>query len=187
MQSKDELIAEAKVTKAQLIELSELSDPITQSMLKYWNEKKGDRLMPSPSDMNFASFARYASKITLIEVDPGPSFTVRLAGEEVIGSLGFNPKGRELLAFDELLPGLGTMLNGFYSWLLTERRPAAVRGTQHMLDKDYVSYEAIYLPLSSDGENIDRFMDVTVTYLKTMNLHRQSAALQSRGPAGRSS
>ena len=183
MQPKEELSAEAKATKAHLIDLSELSDPITKQMLQYWVDKRGSRLMPSPADMNFADFARYASKITLIEVAGDAAMTVRLAGEEVIGSLGFNPRGRELRTFDEELRGLGALLHGFYSWLLTERRPAAVRGTQYMLGKSYVSYEAIYLPLSSDGENIDRFMDVTVTYLRSMNVQRRFAALDARGPA----
>jgi len=180
----DELIAEARATKAQLVDLSELSDPVTQYMLQYWMQKKGDRPMPSPAEMNFADFARHASRITLIGVDYDPvRFTVRVAGEEVIASLGFNPKGCDVLTFNGQLPGLGDLLQNFYSWLLSERRPAAVKGTQDMLDKSYKSYEAVYLPLSSDGERIDRFMDVTVTYLKSMNMHRQSAALRPRGPS----
>ena len=52
-----------------------------------------------------------------------------------------------------------------------------------MLDKSYKSYEALYLPLSSDGERIDRFLDVTVTYQQSLNQHRQSAALRPRGPS----
>ena len=179
----DELVAEAKATKAQVIDLSELSDPVTQYMLQYWMDKKGARPMPLPIEMNFAGFARHAAKITLIGVEHDPlRFPVRLAGEEVIANLGFNPKGRDVLSFNKELPGLGTLLQGFYTWLLLERRPAAVRGTQDMLGKSYRSYEAIYLPLSSDGENIDRFMDVTVTYLESMNLRRQTAALRPRGP-----
>ncbi len=184
MQPTDELIAEAKATKAQLVDLSELSDPVTRYMLRYWMDRKGDRQMPSPDEMNFADFARHSSRITLIGVEPvSQRFTVRLAGEEVIASLGFNPKGRDILSFNEQLPGLGTLLQGFYAWLLSERCPAAVKGTQDMLDKSYKSYEAVYLPLSSDGERVDRFMDVTVTYLKTMNIRRQSAALRPIGPS----
>ncbi len=179
----DELIAEAKATKAQLVDLSELSDPVTRYMLQYWMDKKGARAMPAPSEMNFADFARHASRITVIGVERDPlRFTVRLAGEEVIASLGFNPKGRDVRTFDEELQGLGTLLHNFYSWLFSERRPAAVKGTQDMLDKSYKSYEAVYLPLSNDGETVDRFMDVTVTYLKTMNRARQSAALRSTRP-----
>ncbi|MBO6634460.1 PAS domain-containing protein [Parvibaculum sp.] len=184
MEPTDELIVEAKATKAQLVDLSELSDPVTQYMLRYWMDKKGDRRMPSPDDMNFADFARHSSRITLIGVEHDPQrFTVRLAGEEVIASLGFNPRGRDVLSFNEKLPGLGTLLQGFYAWLLSERRPAAVKGTQDMLDKSYKSYEAVYLPLSNDGERVDRFMDVTVTYLKTLNHRRQSAALRPIGPS----
>lgn len=184
MLPEDELIAEARTTKARLVDLSELSDPVTLYMLEYWTRKKGDRPMPSPAEMNFADFARHAARITLIGVEHDPvRFNVRVAGEEVIASLGFNPKGMDVLAFNRKLHGLGNLLQNFYTWLLEERRPAAVKGTQDMLDKSYKSYEALYLPLSSDGERIDRFLDVTVTYQQSLNQHRQSAALRPRGPS----
>ena len=141
--------------------------------------------MPSPAEMNFADFARHASKITLIGVEHDPvRFTVRVAGEEVIASLGFNPKGEDVRSFNRHLPGLGNLLQNFYAWLVSERRPAAVTGTQDMLGKSHRSYEAIYLPLSSDGERIDRFMDVTVTYLSSTHFRRQQAALRPRVPSG---
>ncbi len=52
MQPTDELIAEAKATKAQLVDLSELSDPVTRYMWRYRMDRKGERQMPARDEMN---------------------------------------------------------------------------------------------------------------------------------------
>lgn len=183
MPSREELIAEANAVKTRFIRLSELSDPVTTFMLRYWTEKKGDRLMPSPSDMNFVDFARYAPKIFVVEVEQVSSdLSFRLVGEDVIANLGFNPKGRSLLSLNSDVPGLGSLLNEFFKWIASQRRAVGAGGTQDFVDKGYNNYEAVYLPLSTDGEHVDRILAVTAYYSNRPNVNRREAALKPRSP-----
>lgn len=177
MLTREEMIETAKATTTRFIRLSELADPMTTFMLRYWTAKKGDRPMPSPADMNLADFARHAPKIFMVQVERDPfDLTFRLVGEDVIANFGFNPKGRTLLSLNTELPGLGTLLHEFFKWIAAERRPVGAGGTQDMVDKSYNNYEAIYLPLSSDGEHVDRIVAATVYYSNTASKDRWTSA-----------
>lgn len=179
--TREELIAEAKATETRFIRLSEFSDPVTRGMLDYWTRKKGDRLMPSPADLNIAEFARYAPKIFVLQVERKPfDLTFRLVGEDVIANFGFNPKGRRVLSLEDELPGLGAMLHEFFRWIVSERRPVGAGGTQELVDKIYNNYEAVYLPFSTDGEHVDRVLAATSYYSNGTSLRRQQAALLPR-------
>lgn len=179
--TREELIAEANATRTRFIRLSELSDPVTRGMLELWTRKKDDRLMPSPSDLNIAEFARFAPKIFILQVERDPfDLTFRLVGEEVIANFGFNPKGRRVVTLDEELPGLGTLLHEFFRWIVSERRPVGAGGTQDFVDKSYNNYEAVYLPFSADGEHVDRVLAATSYSSNSTSLRRQQAALLPR-------
>ncbi|MBX3490831.1 PAS domain-containing protein [Parvibaculum sp.] len=168
MTTREEMIEAARATTTRFIRLSELADPMTKFMLDYWTLKKGDRPMPALADLNLADFARYAPKILIVQVDRDPfELTFRLVGEDVIANFGFNPKGRSLLSLNEELPGLGTLLHEFFKWVVTARRAVGAGGTQDLVDRSYNNYEAIYLPLSSDGEHVDRIIAATVYYSNT--------------------
>lgn len=164
MSTREEIIDAARATMTRFIRLSDLGDPMTTFMLRYWSDKKGDRLMPSPADMNFVEFARHAPKIFLVQVNHDPfDLYFRLVGEDVIASFGFNPKNRPLLSIDAELPGVGTLLHEFFKWITLERRPVGAGGTQELFDKSYNNYEAVYLPLSEDGERVDRILAATIS------------------------
>ncbi|MEQ8283468.1 MAG: PAS domain-containing protein [Parvibaculum sp.] len=167
MLTREEMIETAKATTTRFVRLSEFADPMTTFMLCYWKEKKGDRPMPLPADMNLADFARHAPKIFMVQVKRDPfDLTFRLVGEDVIANFGFNPKGRTLRSRNVELPGLGTLLHEFFKWTAAERRPVGAGGTQDTVHKSY-NYEAVYLPLSSDGEHVDRIIAATVCYSNT--------------------
>jgi hypothetical protein len=185
MATKEEMIKAARATTTRFIRLSELEDPMTKFMLNYWTEKKGDRLMPAPADMNLGEFARHASKIFVVQVDRDPfDLSFRLVGEDVISNFGFNPKGRTLLSLNTELPGLGTLLHEFFTWMVSERRAVGTGGTQDMVDKSYNNYEAIYLPLSQDGEQVDRILAATVYYSNSAREERPTTAAQPRFLSG---
>ncbi len=122
MLTREEMIETAKATTTRFVRLSEFADPMTTFMLCYWKEKKGDRPMPLPADMNLADFARHAPKIFMVQVKRDPfDLTFRLVGEDVIANFGFNPKGRTLRSLNVELPGLGTLLHEFFKWTAAER------------------------------------------------------------------
>lgn len=168
MSTNEEMIEAARATTTRFIRLSELEDPMNRFMLNYWTDKKGDRRMPALTDMNLADFARYAPKIFMVEVHHDPfDLTFRLVGEDVISNFGFNPKSRSLRSLNKELPGLGTLLHEFFKWIASEPRAVGAGGQQDLVEKSYNNYEAIYLPLSSDGERVDRIIAATAYYSNT--------------------
>lgn len=182
MPSREQLIAGANATQTHFIRLSELSDPVTTFMLRYWTAKKGDRRMPSPSDLSLGEFARYAPKIFTVQVQHEPyDLFFRLVGEDVITNFGFNPKSRALRSLDKELPGVGSLLHQFFGWVAQEGRPIGAGGTQELVDKSYNDYEAVYLPLSEDGVRVDRILAATSYFSNRSSTYRQDAVLRPFG------
>jgi hypothetical protein len=131
-------------------------------MLNYWYARRGDRRMPAPGDMNPVDFARHMPHLMMIQVDHDPfRLTYRLVGEEVAHSHGANYRGRQVLDIDERIPHFGTMLHELYKAVAMLRRPIGVGGAMHFSGRGHMAFEAVYMPLSADGERTDRIFTAT--------------------------
>jgi hypothetical protein len=162
MNARDRLIAQAGAGGANFRRLKDLSDPMVLSMLAYWNTRRGDRLMPRPSDMDPVDFARYLPNILTIQVDHEPfELTYRLMGEEVVAANGTNLRGWTVRDVDRLRARFGSMLFEFYSWIALARRPAGAGGTLEFMGRGHMAFESVYLPLSEDGERTCRIFGVS--------------------------
>ncbi|MCE9650427.1 MAG: PAS domain-containing protein [Parvibaculum sp.] len=156
------LIASAGATGAGLRKLRDLTDPMVLEMLNYWYAKRGERLMPSPSDMNPVDFARHMPHLMMIQVDHDPfMLTYRLVGEEVAHSHGVNLRGRPVLDVNERAPHLGAVLHELYKAVAALRRPVGVGGNMKFAGRGHMTFEAAYMPLSVDGERTDRIFTAT--------------------------
>ncbi len=159
----DRLLAtRAGASAAGFRKLSELRDPMVLKMLEYWTAKRGDRSMPTPQDMNPTEFPRYLPNLLLLQVDHEPfGLTYRLMGEEAVQANGGNFRGRSVSSLDEIKPHFGSMLFEFYKWIATARRPTGAGGNMEFAGRGHMVFEAVYLPLSLDGERTDRILGVT--------------------------
>lgn len=146
----------------QRVELSALTQPETIRALAYWREKCAGRPLPAPRDINPAEIHRLLPFSAMVDVvGPPLDFVPRLIGEATIAAHGVNLTGVPVSALD---PSAGQFRNDLFAFLAElceQRSPAAVAGTLHWIDRSYRSFEAIYLPLSSDGERVDRIFTVT--------------------------
>jgi hypothetical protein len=158
----DSLIAAAGASGAGLRKLRDLRDPVVLEILNYWYAKRGARKMPSPKDIDPVDFARHMPHLMMIQVDYDPfRLTYRLIGEEVAHSHGINLRGHPVTDANEHTPNLGTVLHELYKAVATLRRPIGVGGAMEFGGRGHMTFEAAYMPLSTDGECTDRIFTVT--------------------------
>lgn len=144
---------------ANLVRLRDLTDPVVLFMLSYWKEKRGDRLMPSPSDMNPVDFAWIMPHLQMIQVSWEPfDLEYRLLGEEIAGVHGGNYAGRKVLDLNAVSDGFGTMMFELFRLVAAERRPFAAGGTLSSLGRGYTGFQGVYMPLSADGKRTNRII-----------------------------
>ena len=145
--------------EATLIRLKDLTDPVVLFMLDYWKTKKGDRVMPSPDDMNPVDFARLMPHLQMIQVHWDPfDLSYRLLGEEIADVHGGNYRGRRVLDLNEVSDSFGSMMFELFRMVALDKRAYAAGGTLASLGRGYTRFQGVYMPLSFDGERTDRLV-----------------------------
>ncbi len=125
-------------------------------VLAYWRGVRGQRTMPSRQDIDPLHLPPYLlPHLELIDVMSQPElrFRWRLIGTHVTASVGRDMTGQY---FDEIY-GTGDFetVTGTFKWVAENARPLRWHGTSGFLGRDWLAYEGVYLPLSSDGRIVD--------------------------------
>lgn len=126
----------------------------------YWLAKRGDRRMPSPDDIDPTEILRLLPYLAIVEVlDETPvDYFYRIEGEAVQTVLGFRRMGRRLT---ELRAQLGPTHDWIHSWfgrVCAEGAPLAHASALTALNRGFYSVETLFLPLSRDGEKVNRIL-----------------------------
>lgn len=127
----------------------------------YWNSKRGDRLMPSRTDINPVDMRDFLSHAMLIDVltdaQGEKRFRMRLVGTHIVSGYGGEFTGKYLDEID-----LGDQRDKVIQACLLNvngKKPVYLSGKLHHKTSDGVSklltYERLGLPLSSDGETVN--------------------------------
>lgn len=141
---------------------------------RYWAERRGARRFPSRRDVDPVDFSYLLGNVMLVDVLREPlGFRVRLHGTNLAEQLGFDLTNKVLD-----YPSMAQ-----YRYPLIERcevvmqtgSPMAVRH-KCLVDGRVHDYEALWLPLSSDGNNVTMLLCAVV-------FHRAGATVTSRPPA----
>jgi hypothetical protein len=133
-------------------------DSDLQSALAYWQQKRAGRLAPMRTDIDPVEIAPLLPRVMLVDVSTDPiDFRFRLSGTGI-----FRIHGTELTnkrALDLEPPAYGALIHRHYCEALTRRAPVAHR---MMIDcrTRRSAYMRIILPLSEDGQAINRLMTV---------------------------
>lgn len=135
--------------------------PDLGALLRYWNDKRGQRFAPPRSAIDPSDFVSALPRVKLVDVLRAPDgaldFRFRLAGTHIGSILG--AELTRLRPLDLQPPQFGALVHEHYTQCVRERRPLL-----HKVDIDSVrrvhSYARLLLPLSSDGETVDMLMTV---------------------------
>ncbi len=131
--------------------------PKLRRLYEYWDGKRGDRPMPSRADLDPVDLRFAIGDIILVDVleETPPRFRIRLHGTNLAERTNFDLTGKML---DEMpAPEFRELATRSFRKVVRTREPLHALADR-LLDGRMQRYEAILLPLSSDGERIDRLM-----------------------------
>jgi hypothetical protein len=139
-----------------------LDDPALDSDIRqahdYWRRKRAGRLAPTRADIDPIEIAPLLPRVMLVDVSTDPiDFRFRLAGTGI-----FKIHGAELTnkrAFELEPPAYGALIHRLYGDALARRAPVAHRLLIECATRRS-AYMRIILPLSEDGQAINRLMTV---------------------------
>ena len=134
------------------------SHPVVCEIFDYWNGKRGPRRMPSRADIDPIELRRLVHHVVLYDVvEPGRLYRVRLVGSAIVDFYGVNATGA--WAGSHMPPASAAQMIEILTSVVAGRAPRLRAGLAHWhADKSYRSYEACFLPLSSDGEHVDKIL-----------------------------
>jgi hypothetical protein len=143
----DAIIAPTDCTSAKVLRLYD-----------YWQEVRGDRVMPRRQDIDPVDIWPLLPNIHLSEWHSNPDRVYfRIAGTEMVAAVGHEFRGRWLTEFHEGDEGLDQTLALYYRVIAT-RVPVFGRtdGTTFRLGVDF--FEWVLCPLSDDGKTVTHFI-----------------------------
>ena len=134
------------------------TDPIVSSIYRYWDGKRGGRRMPSRADIDPAGLRRNISNVILYDVvEVGRLYRVRLVGGAIVEFYGVNTTGA--WAGASMSPEAAAQMIDILTGVVINKAPCFRAGRAHWhRDKSYRMFEACFLPLSPDGERVDKIL-----------------------------
>ena len=134
--------------------------PHLQRMYRYWQERCRGRPFPARCDIDPLDFKYVLGNVMLLEVQYDPvRFFVRVHGSHMVERARYDMTGKTI----DQLPSsqYRDYVRDRCQRLLVERKPAALLN-ERILDERMWRYEVLWLPLSDDGDRIDRLMAVLI-------------------------
>ena len=131
-----------------------LTDKRLVDILRYWQDKRGDRLMPSRRDIDVLELKAHIGRLHFIEVEYAPfRLRYRLIGTDTTEALDRDMTGRY---FDEIYPpDILADAEQAFLWIAENRKPLRQFGQAVYANKSAYMFEIINLPLSEDGVTVN--------------------------------
>jgi len=143
------------------VPLEEIFSSECGNLYKHWNDLRGERFAPSWQDFDLPSLSRKISaNLRVVDVlDDGADFFYRYWGTGMVSMCKSEKSGKRLSE----TPGPRTAeLFAEYRTVFNSREPLAIIHDARWADKhiDLIA-PAIRLPLSSDGQTVDKILTFT--------------------------
>ncbi len=141
--------------------------PDIQAVYAYWKLKAGNRRMPSRADIDPADLIPYLPSIMLVDVWPGDArdgsrhdYVYRLVGTREVAMRGSDPTGQRVATHSFGHDPELAFKN--YDAVVRHAEPLLDRSEEFSPDRRMADLDAIFLPLSTDGMNVNMILVYTV-------------------------
>lgn len=126
-----------------------------KALLDLWNAKRAGRAFPARADFTMGDLLPWLGHLMLLDVvEGGNDFRFVLYGTALVEIFGFDLTGRLV---SESHPQIGPKSLEEYRRVFETRAPDYV-ARRSPANREYVSITKIALPLSSDGQTIDKIL-----------------------------
>ena len=127
-------------------------------LVRQWNEKRGDRVMPAWSDYDFYDFKGWHGFVAVQEILKEPfDLKCRLWGSKLTDILGADNTGK---CYSEMGPTYTDNDRGYLAEVCRNPSIGRSHGTLEWLKMGHRSVAFIDLPLSSDGTIVNHVLTV---------------------------
>jgi hypothetical protein len=132
-----------------------------QRIYDYWTSRRHDGRLPRREDIDPGELSDLLPNIFLVDVEEAPRrYRVRLAGTEVVACFGVDMTGKTIDQYD-LADERASVLEQ-YDLVVATREPSYKRHEFWTAAYEHhLNYERLLLPLSSDGDHIDKMLGCT--------------------------
>jgi hypothetical protein len=131
-----------------------------QALYGYWDKKRGSRLMPARSDLDPADLVPFLPSILLVDVVMDDRLYVyRLVGTREVHMRGSDPTGKPVMenSFHDRALALRN-----YDQVVLSKAPHLDATPTVSSDREWLDMESIFLPLSENGNEVDKILVYTV-------------------------
>ena len=135
-----------------------LGDPRHIRLLDYWQARKGGRIAPCRGDIDPADLPELLPNMFIFKVleEGGRDYLLSLLGTALVSVLGRDFTG---CRFDEMYTGESAkILRSQYDHVVDKCQPYYARLDAEWMNKDFICYDRLLLPLSQDGRHVDRLL-----------------------------
>ena len=142
------------------LEFLEFCHPRIRAIFDYWNEKRGDRKMPSRTDIDPLEMPSYLPGIVMVDVGYEPfSLTYRLVGTREAEARGADPTGKSVFEAWDGRSEDDVIEN--YRQVIARKAPLYDADRTLDPERDWLEAGTVFLPLSDDGETVNKVLIYT--------------------------
>jgi hypothetical protein len=152
--------------------VDEVPSTRARRMYRYWMEKRGDRRLPSRSDIDPSEIKDLLPNVILTRLEYAPFRVLyKLIGTKAVENAGLDYSGRYLDELD-FVSEFGTDWPATYQMIATEKEPVLGLCTIKLTDGVVKPYVVAMFPLSSDGETVDQVIAIEDLDLDMLEVER---------------
>lgn len=160
-----------------LLNPSELKNPTINFLRNYWEEKRNGRIMPSRADIHPSELKEHLAWVVMADVLPGAEdFRYRLIGTLVTEYFLTEATGKTTSeSFSILGDGVTHAVLSVMRTCAKMRAPIHAFGEENAFGGNFEAFDAIFLPLSDDGETANVILHAMVFNRPDVLMARQIA------------
>ncbi len=135
--------------------MQEFVYPEHKQLYDYWNQKRGSRFAPTRGDIDPIDFPRLLPHLCMYKVHLDPlEYEATLMGTAIVDMWGVDYTGKYMK--DIVLGPIYPSVRMHFDNVIIDKKPTLHDLDASWIDKDYIKYSRLMLPLSENGTDVDR-------------------------------